>query len=822
MTNYPNSQDNSITLPGVSGISDEDIAISALRDATFAIEKELGITPSGVYSDVRARFDILEARINSPISPVQLSDGYANSPFFLVNTPQSVTLSISDGYGVPTENRLNGSIYLRSDGYANNDFYIRRGGVWLPIQSDPWVAAGDLSGTYLNQTVIGLRTKSLNSSLATVGSTQDGYHLTWDNADGYWRAETGFIAGGDLAAISARFGRTSQKVIKIQSSAVSAVAPTDGYGLIWTAADNQWEPRVRPILFGNSTTVNDGYVLRTNITSNKILQSPSASTTGKIGMVNFGSRSVGASTGTTENYAAILSGDRHSVSGNFGVAVGGDGHVVSGQYAAVVDGYNNTASAQYTTILNGTNNLASQIQAFVLDGYSNTASGANSFVLNGGNNIAAASFSGVLGGISNNVQAGATHSGIGWGFNHLITPTSLSSYILGGNNHTTNGLNNLILNGAYNTISSNPAYSFILDGYSQTITGTSSWIGDGYSHSIAGLYSSILNGNTNVINANSSTILNGSNNTIDVTSINSTILNGISNTVTGCARALIQGNSNSISNSTSTFVFGSTNTVTGTRLFINGSSNILSSTDSLISGSSNNVTSSFSTVLGTSNVVAGSLGYNYVFGQSNTTTSASGYNLIAGLSNQVDGYYSLVVGQNNLATSDGYNSLVHGKYAKARINGQYVQAADNFNGNTPGEAQFSRVVLMGSGAAGSAFQALIPGDGYLTFEDGKSYDFNIRVLVVNNQPGSLVDPTKPARFVYDVLASQEAGVLTFHDVNNTLINQNGTGWTVTIASVGNQLRIQVDTATFPQSPVPFNSSNRRVIATVEWRGITRA
>ena len=86
MTNYPNGQDNNITLPGVSGTSEEDIAINALRDATIAIEKELGIAPSGPYSDVRARFDILEARINNPISPVILDDGYVNSPLFIVNT----------------------------------------------------------------------------------------------------------------------------------------------------------------------------------------------------------------------------------------------------------------------------------------------------------------------------------------------------------------------------------------------------------------------------------------------------------------------------------------------------------------------------------------------------------------------------------------------------------------------------------------------------------------------------------------------------------------------------------------------------------------
>ena len=915
MTIYPNSQDSNITLPGVSGISEEDIAINALRDAAFAIEKELGIVPSGVYSDVRSRLDILEARINSPTSTISLNDGYANSPFFLVNTPQSVTLSISDGYGFPTENRLNGSIYLRSDGYANNDFYIRRSGMWKAIQSDPFTASGDLSGTYLTQTVIGIRGKSLNSSLASVGSTQDGYHLTWDNADGYWRAETGFIAGGDLSAISARFGRTSQKVIKIQNNPISPVAPIDGYTLVWSSTDNQWQPRINALIFTNSVSAGDGYITRTNISSNKLLQSPSISAASKIGMVNLGSRSIGTSTGVTENYAAILSGDKHSVSGNFGVVVAGESNTVSGQYAAVIDGYANTASAQYSMVLNGTNNLASQTQAFVLDGYNNIASGLNSYVLGGYSNGAAASLSSVLGGFSNNVVAGATDSSIGRGSNNTIAATSISSNIINGFLNTTNGQNNTIvngialniglsnfatiingnvntisatsnfgtiingssslidtlstyativngyniyvkglnstvvnantasvdglhstilngnnlsivgnyssiLNGLNNNIISSPNYSFILDGYSQSVSGSSSWVGDGYNNSIAGLYSSILNGNTNVINGNSNTILNGSNNTINSTSINNTILSGISNTVNSSTQTLLQGNSNTLIGTTSSFVFGNSNSVTGIHAVVNGSSNNITGINAVVNGSSNTVSSTDSIANGNFNNVNGSLGYNYVFGQSNVTNSVSGYNLVSGLSNQVDGYYSLVSGQNNLATSDGYNSLVHGKFAKARIFGQYSQAVSNFNGNTTGEAQYSRVVLTGSGAAGSAFYATIPGDGYVSFEDGKSYDFNIRVLVVNNQP-SIVDANKPTRFVYDVLASQENGTLTLHDVVNTSINQNGTGWTVTVSSVGNKLIIQVDAAVFPASPIPFNTSNRRVIATIEWRTITR-
>jgi hypothetical protein len=47
---------------------DKAIAINSLIDAVEAIETELGIAPSGVYTDMRARLDILEARLGS--SPI--------------------------------------------------------------------------------------------------------------------------------------------------------------------------------------------------------------------------------------------------------------------------------------------------------------------------------------------------------------------------------------------------------------------------------------------------------------------------------------------------------------------------------------------------------------------------------------------------------------------------------------------------------------------------------------------------------------------------------------------------------------------------------
>lgn len=894
MTNYPNGLDDIVTLPTVSGSDPEPTAINALRDACYAIEKELGIVPSGVYSDVRARLDILESRINFGVSPSIPNDGYVLSPLYIWNTSSNVTLSISDGYGVPTENRVNGSLYMRADGYVNQDLYIRRDGYWVPIQTQPWVAGGDLAGTDTSQTVIGWYGKKLRPTMATIGALHDGYHPTWNNVDGYWEAQTGFIPGRDLGQFSGPYGRTGQTVIGIWNRNIASTAPggstsSDGDSLAWDPTLNQWQPRARAIIF-------DGYVARSSLRSNKLLQSPIDNT--KTGIVNFGSRSSGTTVGATADYAAILSGDRHTATGTYSLVLGGDSHTASAQFATVGNGSGNTASAQYATSINGTLNVASGVSSFigngtsntanstqsvVLDGYSNVAGAINTFVINGGLNQALGNYSGILNGGTNVISSTSPHALIGMGTNNTITNFANYSIIMGGSGNTSNAANtfmgtstdgyvrsiySVILNGLTHSIGTSSQYSVILSGQVNTIANSSTYgfvgtgnnisvtgayatvlnsttatanglhtlilngntnfatgqyttvvngnnntananyaiILDGYSHNVTGLYGAVLGGNTNIVAGTNSVTLNGSNNSIDSGSLNSVVLNGIANTLT---------------NSTGSLVLGNNNTLSANMISVIGNSNNVSAANARAFGSFNTITSISSAAFGSSNTVAGSLGFVHVFGQSNTTTSGAGYATVKGLNNTSDGYHSHVFGERNLVTSTGYYSLVTGRYARARISGQRAHAVVNFNGTNAGEAQYSRVLLSGSGLAGTAFPCIVANDGYLTFEDGKAYDITIRVLLVNNQP-TLVDPTRPARFVYDLLASQEAGTLTIHDQNDTLINQNGTGWTVTIGTSGNQLLVNVNQATFPSSPVPFNSSNRRAFVTVEWRELTRA
>lgn len=110
-------------------VFDAASAVSDLQSQIDEIKEELGITPGGVYSDARVRFDILEARINNPYAPAPNVD----NPFIIGDDG----VTISTGNGFPTEDKLPGSLYLRKDGYSINGLYaMREDGYWHSIDTD--------------------------------------------------------------------------------------------------------------------------------------------------------------------------------------------------------------------------------------------------------------------------------------------------------------------------------------------------------------------------------------------------------------------------------------------------------------------------------------------------------------------------------------------------------------------------------------------------------------------------------------------------------------------------------------------------------------
>lgn len=829
-------------------VDDKAAAINALIEAVEAIEEELGITPSGVYADVRVRLDILEARINNPLAPAP----NVENPFFIGD--DGVTISV--GFGYPTENRLPGSLYLREDGYSNEGVYARRpDGYWHLIDTDPFTANGDLSGSLYTQTVIGLQNRPVSPSAPQTDSKGDGYILTWNNIANWWEPQIGFFPAGDLDGY-----KTTQTVVKLQGTSIviGTMGPTkDGYVLTWNNTVPRWEPQRLAVVFDpldNGTT--------TNIRSNRYsTQSPILG--GVLGAVNFGNRSVGLSLGVQANYSSILGGDGHEVNSDYSVVVGGDSNVIStgadgsfigggfsntvvanGLVGAIVNGDSNIINASaHAFIGNGFGNSISADASGIVNGNNNTISGMESFIGSGNTNSVLSALSSIVGGNSNSIALGANFGFIGGGqLNNILV--GVNSSIVGGSSQTIHASNASIVSGDSNTINGSGSFVDILGGSQNTITST------------AGAFLTILGGAQHSLNGTFNTITNGSFLTVTVGSSYSNMMNGFSNQIDGYYNTILSGTSNSITGTNSVIFNGSTNVVQANYILVGGTNNNINSGSdySFVNGNSNTTNSNYLSIFGLSNsllagstyarvsgnnntvgnsayisiqgagntVVAGD-GYSTILGANNTLAANAANSFIKGNTNQITGLGSGIFGSSNTLFGDesyifgnsgslgtlsvpANRSFIFGDAGKALYTGQHVQSVRSING-TVGASQYSRVILDGYQVSGGQFDLVTFGDGYLTLENGKSYDMCVRILVTNTT-GS---PTC-ARYVYDVLAHCEAGTLTLDVVNATILNDNGTGWTVSLLASTNQLVVQVDSS---------GVLNRRAIATVEWREISR-
>lgn len=93
--------------------------------------------------------------------------------------------------------------------------------------------SGDVTGPTSSTTVQALQGHAITSG--TLGSSQDGYVLTWDNTDGYWKPAkpaSGFTAGGDLSGSG-----TSQTVIGLDNTPLSITSLTTGNSLHYNGTD---------------------------------------------------------------------------------------------------------------------------------------------------------------------------------------------------------------------------------------------------------------------------------------------------------------------------------------------------------------------------------------------------------------------------------------------------------------------------------------------------------------------------------------------------------------------------------------------------------
>jgi hypothetical protein len=154
----------------------------------------------------------------------------------------------------------------------------------LPTSLPPsGAASGDLGNSYPNPSVIAIQGNQVSPQ--TLSNLEDGYVLTWDNTDGYWKADPaaiGFTAGGDLSG-----SNTDQIVIGLQGRSVSNSAPSSGNTLSWNGSD--WIPSPLNLAGGS------GYIINTLPVTN--LPSLAGDVTGSINsntVVNINGTSVPA------------------------------------------------------------------------------------------------------------------------------------------------------------------------------------------------------------------------------------------------------------------------------------------------------------------------------------------------------------------------------------------------------------------------------------------------------------------------------------------------------------------------------------------------
>jgi len=460
-------------------IDDKAAAISALTDAVETIERVLGITPYGVYADVRVRLDILEARINNPNSPAP----NVTNPFY-IDGYGGVSISVGDGY--PTESRLDGSLYLRRDGYVYEGLYEHRNGAWQLIPTDFWLAGGDLSGGYYSQTVIGLQDRPLVSTMPV-----DGYHVTWNDTDGYWEPQIGFYAHGDLSGT-----KIDQTVIGIQGQPISPINPVDGYSLIYRT--DTWHPTRLPVIF------DPAYESQNIIANRPIDQSPIDNT--KTGIVNLSSSNL--LVGVSGDYSTLIGGYRNQITADYSIIGGGLDNLISDVYSSILGGQSNSATKPYTTIVGGLSNTADGYYSSVVGGTSNTTTGNYSSVVGGYLNISGGNYSAVLGGDSNTAD-GYLSIILGGSGNRA---QNSSSFVAAGFSNQSTGIITTILNGSENIVSGD--YSTIISGIQNNISGTNSIV---------------LSGNNNIVTSQNSVVA-GQNNTSNA---GHSFINGTSNIISG-------------------------------------------------------------------------------------------------------------------------------------------------------------------------------------------------------------------------------------------------------------------------------------------------
>lgn len=181
-TQYPSKIDNNISLPdaidNITPVKAE--VVNRLKQAIIAIENELGVKPSGIYSTLKARLANTESVVSN-LDIIELEQDLGGS----LSAPEVVGIR-----GIPVSNVSPNS----------GEVLVYNGLAWVPTAPDTaagaFDAAGDLSGSNISQTVI-----KINGATVPIAGSLTTNHIL--KVSGAAATSYGYIVNANVDAAAA-------------------------------------------------------------------------------------------------------------------------------------------------------------------------------------------------------------------------------------------------------------------------------------------------------------------------------------------------------------------------------------------------------------------------------------------------------------------------------------------------------------------------------------------------------------------------------------------------------------------------------------------